>query len=102
MEVDELLLLPLEDPAGGAGAPPGGGPVGRSSASLPACSLSIVGVDADGSVLNVTASPTASDDNDASPFLSMSLLDVTAYVFPSMVTLFDPTAVTVPLFGSPR
>ena len=39
-------------------SPPEGGPVGRSRLSLPACSLSMVGVPADGSVLKVTASPT--------------------------------------------
>jgi hypothetical protein len=38
----------------------------------------MVGVEADETVLKVTESPTASDESDASPFLSMSLLDVTA------------------------
>ena len=62
----------------------------------------MVGVDVDESVLKVTLSPTASDDRDASPFLSMSLFDVTAYVVPLIVTELDPTAETVPLSGSPR
>jgi hypothetical protein len=66
----------------------------------------MVGVDPDVVVLNVTASPTARLVKAASPFLSMSLDDVTAYVVvPELVlivTLSVPTAVTVPLIGSVR
>ena len=59
----------------------------------------MVGVDAPLTVLKVTLSPTASWERVDSPFLSMSLLEVTAYVLPSMVTLLVPTAVTVPLLS---
>src|SRR5579864_51684 len=57
-------------------------------------------------VLKVTVSPTERLLSVASPFLSMSLEDVTAYVVVPelvlMVTLLVPTAVTVPLKGSVR
>lgn len=56
----------------------GGGmlPAGRSSASLPACSLSICLALAR-STLKVTASPTAKADSEDSPFLSTSVELVT-------------------------
>jgi len=58
------------------------------------------------STLKVTASPTTRSDNWPSPFLSMSLLPETAYmVVPDdvlIVTLAEPTAVTVPDRSRPR
>ena len=77
---------------------------GRFFASSPACSLSICLL-FELSTLNVTVSPTAKLDSAASPLLSMSLLVVTEYlVVPFdvlMVTVFVPTAVSVPVRPRP-
>jgi hypothetical protein len=51
--------------------------LGRSSVSLPACSLSMDVTPPDVTVLKVTESPTARELKVASPFLSMSLVLVT-------------------------
>jgi hypothetical protein len=98
---DEPALDELGDPAGGV--PLGPGPWGMSSWALPAWSLSMAVVPLVVTVLKVTASPAARSLSEASPFLSMSLLLVTAYVVVPLlvwiVTLEVPTAVTVPLSG---